>query len=272
MVQFLKMCLCSYWWCRVNLIGEHIDYCGYGVLPMAVDEEVIVAVGPTQSGMLELSNVDSDYEDFVCSLEGITIDNATPDWYKYFLCGVKGIAEHSAAADAIPLPGFRAMVHGSVPPCSGLSSSSALVCSAALATAHFNLVSLTRQQLADTCAKSECFIGTEGGGMDQAIAILATKGTLTQPPCQTHLSLMSTAPRFGQVHPVQPAESQWHQTTSGGCVRRGQQPGWIQQSCRLRLQLQSHRVPLSSQSKNAPTIKQQPKHYQSTITKEWLQK
>ena len=52
-----------------------------------------------------------------------------------------------------------------------------MVCAAALAFAHVNQISFTKQEFADQCAKSERYIGTEGGGMDQAIAMLATKGT-----------------------------------------------------------------------------------------------
>lgn len=72
--------------------------------------------------------------------------------------------------------GLNARVCGTIPPSAGLSSSSALVCAAALSFAHANQVHLSKQQLADRCAKSERYIGTEGGGMDQAIAMLATKG------------------------------------------------------------------------------------------------
>lgn len=41
-------------------LGEHIDYCGYSVLPMAIEQDVVIAVAPTQSQDILLSNVKSD--------------------------------------------------------------------------------------------------------------------------------------------------------------------------------------------------------------------
>jgi N-acetylgalactosamine kinase len=35
---------------------------------------------------------------------------------------------------------------------------------------------MTKLEIASLCAASEQYIGTEGGGMDQAIAFLGTKG------------------------------------------------------------------------------------------------
>ena len=35
-----------------------------------------------------------------------------------------------------------------------------------------------QKELADMCAHCECYIGTEGGGMDQAISFMANKGTV----------------------------------------------------------------------------------------------
>lgn len=98
-----------------------------------------------------------------------------PEWYKYFLCGVKGILEH-IGQPAHTNKGFMTAISGNIPPAAGLSSSSALVCSAVLTTAYFNSVPLVKEKLATIAAQCEQYIGTQGGGMDQAIEFLAKQG------------------------------------------------------------------------------------------------
>lgn len=50
---------------RVNLIGEHVDYCGYSVCPMAIEQDVLVAVRKTDHDTeLRLTNVDTKYSDY----------------------------------------------------------------------------------------------------------------------------------------------------------------------------------------------------------------
>lgn len=160
---------------RVNLIGEHIDYCGYSVLPMAIEQNILAAVSHNNSGTISLSNTNPQYKDFSMSCsEGIFIDRENPKWYYYFLCGVKGIQEKFGIAQ---LAGMSCVVDGTIPPSSGLSSSSALVCCAGLVTMEANQKSLSKVELAEICAKSERYIGTEGGGMDQSISFLAENGT-----------------------------------------------------------------------------------------------
>ena len=58
-------------------------------------------------------------------------------------------------------------MHGQVPKSAGLSSSSALVVCAALTTLYANNLKLSKTDLAETCAISERYVGTQGGGMDQ---------------------------------------------------------------------------------------------------------
>ncbi|XP_061577595.1 N-acetylgalactosamine kinase [Cololabis saira] len=160
---------------RVNLIGEHIDYCGYSVLPMAIEQNILAAVSANSSGVIQLANTNPQYQDFKvsCTTE-IVIDRGNPKWYNYFLCGVKGIQEQFGITS---LAGMCCFVDGTVPPSSGLSSSSALVCCSGLLTAEANKKSLSKVALAEICAKCERYIGTEGGGMDQSISFLAEQGT-----------------------------------------------------------------------------------------------
>uniref|UniRef100_A0A2K6PDE5 Galactokinase 2 n=1 Tax=Rhinopithecus roxellana TaxID=61622 RepID=A0A2K6PDE5_RHIRO len=159
---------------RVNVIGEHIDYCGYSVLPMAIEQDVLIAVEPVKTYTLQLANTNPLYPDFSTSANNIQIDKTKALWHNYFLCGLKGIQEHFGLSN---LTGMNCLVDGNIPPSSGLSSSSALVCCAGLVTLTVLGRNLSKVELAEICAKSEPYIGTEGGGMDQSISFLAEEGT-----------------------------------------------------------------------------------------------
>ncbi|MBN3296336.1 GALK2 kinase, partial [Amia calva] len=159
---------------RVNLIGEHIDYCGYAVLPMAIEQDILAAVSLNKTQTIQLANTKPLYQDFTGSAGDIQIDKSKPLWHYYFLCGLKGIQEHFNPSTPA---GIDCVVDGTIPASSGLSSSSALVCCAGLVTLEANKKNLSKVELAEICARSERYIGTEGGGMDQSISFLAEQGT-----------------------------------------------------------------------------------------------
>ena len=161
---------------RVNLIGEHVDYSGYGVLPMAIEQDIAIAFRPnSDSKELRFANTNTvKYSDHTCSIVDFVIDRKSIIWYSYILCGIRGMMEEVGVKDPV---GMDMLVDGSIPPASGLSSSSALVCCSALAFLCANEVDLpSKKDFAEMCARSERHIGTQGGGMDQAISFLGQPG------------------------------------------------------------------------------------------------
>lgn len=148
----------------------------------AISQNILLAVAtsPHDDDIIHLKNIQSKYKGFKCHIDNIQIEvpaaGTYPAWHNYFLCGVKGILEYVQKMGNFKRQGFMVAVSGNIPPASGLSSSSAMVCSSALATAFLFDVPLNKQLLATLAASSEHYIGTVGGGMDQAIAFLATKG------------------------------------------------------------------------------------------------
>jgi len=50
--------VCNY----VDELGEHIDYCGYAVLPMAIEQDIVLAVAFNNDSLLRLANTDQRYE------------------------------------------------------------------------------------------------------------------------------------------------------------------------------------------------------------------
>eukprot|EP00794_Sanderia_malayensis_P018052 gene18052-19861_t len=157
---------------RVNLIGEHIDYCGYAVFPMALEQDIVIAASLNNDGKLNMSNTDESFGDFSTSASDYKIDGQ--NWFHYVLCGHKGIIEHLKIENPV---GMNIIADGTVPKSAGLSSSSALVCCAGLATMFASGQKLSKYELADICTRCERYIGTQGGGMDQSISFLAERGT-----------------------------------------------------------------------------------------------
>lgn len=116
---------------RVNIIGEHIDYCGYSVFPMALAQDILMAVGSGDSVLIRLANTDNHYPEV--SIEPADIEfPKTIKWYHYFLCGYKGVVEKYCEDGQCPP--INVLTDGSIPAGSGLSSSSAMVCASALTT------------------------------------------------------------------------------------------------------------------------------------------
>lgn len=56
---------------RVNLIGEHVDYCGYSVCPMAVQQHVVIAFKLSDDSVVKISNVDETYNSYECSINDV---------------------------------------------------------------------------------------------------------------------------------------------------------------------------------------------------------
>eukprot|EP01111_Echinosteliopsis_oligospora_P015328 TRINITY_DN6030_c0_g1_i1.p1 TRINITY_DN6030_c0_g1~~TRINITY_DN6030_c0_g1_i1.p1 ORF type:complete len:465 (-),score=120.94 TRINITY_DN6030_c0_g1_i1:29-1423(-) len=161
---------------RVNLIGEHVDYSGYPVLPFALEQDVVVAVKHNKddiSGKIVLMNVDTSFPrtEFISS--EISVDASCHNWTNYFQAAFLGIKEHSKLEAKISL---SMLVQGNVPMAAGLSSSSAWVCASSLAISRSYGVVLSKTEMANIARRCERFIGMEGGGMDQAISFLAQAG------------------------------------------------------------------------------------------------
>jgi galactokinase len=156
---------------RVNLIGEHIDYCGLPVFPMAIQRSVRIAFDARADREVQLANRDPA---FTASTFTLTqhIPPAHPgDWGNYARAAAQALAQRFPH-----LHGVDALVESDLPIAAGLSSSSALVVAMALAILHANGVSMAPLELMDLLARGERYVGTAGGGMDQSIILGAQAG------------------------------------------------------------------------------------------------
>ncbi len=154
---------------RVNLIGEHTDYNGGPVLPVACAVRTVVAVGPADLGVLEMVSTRDG------QVTRIDYRAERPaGWGAY----VAGVMHELVALGAAPLEGgARIAVTSDVPIAAGLASSAALTVATAKALSLLAGARLRPRQLAGVAFRAEHdYVGVRCGMMDQMIAAVARPG------------------------------------------------------------------------------------------------
>ncbi|KAJ2318697.1 galactokinase [Coemansia sp. Cherry 401B] len=161
---------------RVNIIGEHIDYCGFPVFPMAIAPDTLIAVRANGTDRVRVANVNAEKypaRDF-STADIFAIDSTVHEWSNYFKCGYRGLFEHMGRTEGA---GFDALLDGTVPAGGGLSSSAAFVCATQLAVQRVNGIDLSQTELASIAAGAERYVGVNSGGMDQTASIMGQQGS-----------------------------------------------------------------------------------------------
>ncbi len=154
---------------RVNLIGEHTDYNGGFVLPMAIEQGTTVAAAVREDRKIRVRSVNLN--------EAGEIDLDAPEktlrgsWLDF----VEGVARILERRD-VNLRGAELLIDSDVPNGAGLSSSAALEISVGLALTEISGNTFDKVQLAlvGQAAEHE-FVGAKVGIMDQYVSALGRK-------------------------------------------------------------------------------------------------
>ena len=167
---------------RVNLIGEHTDYNGGYVMPVAIGFYTYVAAAPRSDGrfVVHSNNVDQTVE--------FSLDQLAPGgtragthWADY-VSGVAGCLRDAG----VRLSGANLLIDGAVPLGAGLSSSAALEVACALALSQTAGQSLDRVALARLCQRAENeYVGMRCGIMDQFASSVCRQGHALRLDCRS---------------------------------------------------------------------------------------
>ncbi len=154
---------------RVNLIGEHTDYNDGFVFPAAIDYDVRIAGRPRDDGEVRLwSALLRRRAGYRLGAPRRSRRDRRPAWSDY----VRGVGV-ILASEGCALRGMDAVVTGTVPLSSGLSSSAALEVASCLAFEAAGGFAIEPKRRALLCQRAEReFVGVQCGIMDQFISAL----------------------------------------------------------------------------------------------------
>ncbi|KAK3353207.1 ribosomal protein S5 domain 2-type protein [Lasiosphaeria hispida] len=174
---------------RVNIIGEHIDYSLYSVLPMAITADALLAVSTDLSSVkgdtfkIQIANVQETRfpaHEFDTPYDAVEIDATVHEWTNYFKSGLRGALEllrKKHGANFKP-KNMQILMDGTVPAGGGLSSSAAFVSASALAVMAANGErAVDKTELTELAIVSERAVGVNSGGMDQSASVFSERGS-----------------------------------------------------------------------------------------------
>ena len=155
---------------RVNLIGDHTDYNGLPVFPMALQRRCRLLFRRRADAAVPIASVDGFADrEFVVAPEIEPF--AQGDWGNYVKASAWILARRFGR-----LRGMDALVHSDVPVAAGLSSSSALVVGSGLALLAANGIEAPFEELVELFPEGERYVGTRGGAMDHTVCLAGRTG------------------------------------------------------------------------------------------------
>jgi galactokinase len=153
---------------RVNLIGEHIDYHGLAVLPMALERRIRVAYRARADRRIRAVSEGYGVTEFA-------MDDPAPasrgHWSNYLRAAVLAAGRKWELAR-----GVDAAVTSDLPQAAGLASSSALLVAFTLALLGANRHRPQFEDLMEVLPEGEQYVGTRGGAMDHAASLGSRRG------------------------------------------------------------------------------------------------
>ena len=165
---------------RVNLIGEHTDYCDGFVMPAAIEFSTRIAVSARTDGRF-VAHSEEFNEQVSYGMEE-AMQGRRGHWSDY---PVGTLWALQSAGIALP-GGISLTITGNVPLGAGLSSSASIEVATALAALHLAQADLPREQVAQLCQKAENgFVGANSGIMDQFVIACAAAGDALMLDCRS---------------------------------------------------------------------------------------
>jgi galactokinase len=165
---------------RVNLIGDHIDYSGGLVLPMALDRGTRAVVVPRTDRAVR--GCSSSFPGVVeANLDDLGFDPAHR-WFSYVL----GVVATAMSRSVDIEHGFDIYLDGNIPRGGGLSSSASVEMAVAVALEHMFDPGLSPTQWALVAQEAENdYIGVACGIMDQLSIAVGRAGRAILMDCET---------------------------------------------------------------------------------------